>query len=63
MTIYAELEYAFNYFNQDESMNGCVSMFVPKENAYYNYYGIWRYNYTSKNLSWNRELGWERFGW
>ena len=63
MTIYAELEYAFNYFNQDESMNGCVSMFIPKENAYYNYYGIWRYNYTAKNLSWNRELGWERFGW
>ena len=62
MTIYANLEMAFYDFDQDESKNGCVSMFIPKNiNGYYN--GTFHYNSTYNNFGWNRVMDWSRFGW
>jgi len=53
---------AFYQFDQDESKNGCVSMFIPKNiNSYYN--GSFHYNSTYNNFGWNRVIDWSRFGW
>ena len=61
MTIYSGLERNFKKFNQDESLYGCVSMFVPLSNYYY--YSTFRFNDTYNNMEWNRVLDWSRFGW
>ena len=62
MTIYPKLESNFQNFNQDESMYGCVSMYIPINSYYYNY-GDFMYNKTSTNMEWNRKMEWNRFGW
>ena len=62
MTVYSDQITAFNYFQQDESLNVCVSMFVPQNNVYYQQ-GIFRYNATYTQLEWNRIVDWSRFGW
>jgi hypothetical protein len=62
MTIYSKLESNFRNFTQDESMYGCVSMFVPLNSYYYNY-GEFKYNKTSTSMEWNRAMEWNRFGW
>lgn len=62
MTIYSKLESNFRNFAQDESMYGCVSMFVPLNSYYYNY-GEFKYNKTSTSMEWNRAMEWNRFGW
>ena len=62
MTIYGFLESAFRRFNQDESLYGCVSMFIPRNHYSYNIDPFY-YNKTFKNYGWNRALEWERFGW
>lgn len=50
----------FYTFNQDQSLYGCVSMFIPLTS----YEGSdLKYNQTFKNFAWNRVLNWERFGW
>ena len=62
MTQYTSLLVAFRKFNQDATMNGCVSMYVPRN--YYDYnYGRFKYNQTSTNMEWNRVMEWNRFGW
>lgn len=60
MTIYYQLEWAFNAFSQDISRYGCVSMFIPMP-AYAN--GTFQYNVTCNNYGWNRIIDWSRFGW
>ena len=52
----------FSTFNQDESLYGCVSMFVPINTSKYNaapYYFLDTYNY----YQWNQVVDWSRFGW
>ena len=52
----------FKTFNQDESLYGCVSMFVPINTSKYNadpYYILDTYNY----YQWNQVVDWSRFGW
>lgn len=62
MTIYNNLKYAFNSFNQDESLYGCVSMYFPQnESAYIG--GQYEYNKTASNFEWNRIIDWGRYGW
>ena len=63
MTIYNSLEVAFyDFIKLDESLSGCVSMFVPLSTINYDW-GTFRFNGTFKNMGWNNQLGWERFGW
>lgn len=62
MTIYYELERRFNNFNQDHTLYGCVSMFIPLNLADY-YTGTFKYNYTYNHFEWNRIVDWSRFGW
>ena len=62
MTIYPGLEYAFYDFSGEESENGCVSMFIPR-NDYFYYNGSFRYMKTFNNYGWNRAVDWSRFGW
>lgn len=62
MTIYSRLENSFAGFNQDESMYGCVSMYIPRNLSSY-WGGTFRYNATSNNMAWNRVMDWSRFGW
>ena len=62
MTIYSFLEWSFSGFNQDESIYGCVSMFIPKSTSTYQR-GEFYYNSTYNNYGWNRALEWNRFGW
>lgn len=62
MTIYNDLYYSFNYFTDEESDNGCVSMFIPMND--FNYYsGTFSYIKTFNNFGWNRVVDWSRFGW
>jgi len=62
MTIYNMLNGYFSKFDPDETRNGCVSMFIPKnQGTYYN--SVFKYNSTYKNMEWNKVLEWERFGW
>jgi hypothetical protein len=58
-TIYALQKRGFSGFNNDTSLYGCVSMFVPLNNSVYNYY----YNSTVRHYEWGRNMQWERFGW
>ena len=62
MTIYNSLEYAFGNFNEDESIYGCVSMFIPQNRAAYTS-GQYQYNKTAANFGWNRIIDWSRYGW
>ena len=63
MTVYDNLEFfSFPSFLQDESLNTCVSMFVPQNNNTY-HSGEFRYNTTYSLFEWNRILDWSRFGW
>lgn len=62
LTIYGNLEYDFSYFAEDAMRNGCVSMFIPLNNGYYDQ-GTFCFNKTFRNYEWNRLMGWERFGW
>lgn len=55
-------EFENNSFDQDPTLYGCVSMFIPRQMTYYNS-GRYRYNTTSKNFSWNQLIDWSRFGW
>lgn len=62
MTINDYLEWAMTKFNQDDSVNGCVSMFIPQNlQVYYN--GTFHYNKTFNNFGWNRVIDWSRYGW
>ena len=62
MTIYPLLESSFSSFLEDESLNVCVSMFVPQNsNAYQS--GDFRFNATCAHYEWNRIIDWARFGW
>ncbi len=62
MTIYAYLSMSFSTFTDEESDNGCVSMFIPKND--FNYYnGTLKYIQTFNNFGWNRVVDWSRFGW
>ena len=62
MTISISMEYAFNRFCHDETQNGCVSMFIPRNlSSYYN--STPKYNTTYKLLGWNQVIDWSRFGW
>lgn len=61
-TIYSDLKYAFSSFPQDESLYGCISMFIPMNTkGYYN--GRFHYNTTCHKLEWNSVIDWKRFGW
>ena len=63
MTVYDNMEFfSFPSFLQDESLNRCVSMFVPQNNNTY-HSGEFRYNTTYSLFEWNRILDWSRFGW
>lgn len=62
MTIYTYLDYAFKDFTGEESENGCVSMFIPRNNQYY-YNSEFNYIKTFNNFGWNRVVDWSRFGW
>ncbi len=52
----------FKRFKKDASLNGCVSMFIPRNDSYH-YTGDGKYNVTSKQMGWNRVMDWGRFGW
>ena len=62
MTMYDNMQHWFDYFTQEESSHGCVSMFVPLNNLNYNN-GSYRYNKTFIQYAWHQGLNWERFGW
>lgn len=62
MTIYSNLYYSFSSFNQDESVWGCVSMFVPQNDTNYTA-GTYAYNKNATKLEWNRTMGWSNYGW
>ena len=56
------LLFDFKNFNQDQSLYGCVSMFIPINTSRYNttpYYFLNTYNY----YQWNRIVDWSRFDW
>lgn len=56
------LLFDFRNFNQDQSLYGCVSMFVPVNSNRYKtepYYILDTYNY----YQWNQIVDWSRFGW
>ena len=59
---YYNLEAAFSTFDQDASINGCVSMFIPRLLRGY-MAGEFKYNKTCNNFGWNRVIDWSRFGW
>lgn len=59
---YYDMESDFSTFIQDESLYGCVSMFIPMDNSDYNN-GFYKYNATCRNFGWNRLMDWNRFGW
>lgn len=62
MTIFEKLYRAFDSFNQDKSVYGCISMFIPQNlPSYYN--GTYNYNKYSMHFEWNHTIGWNRFGW
>ena len=52
----------FPDFNQDESLYGCLSMYIPLNTESYNG-GDYQYNKTANNFGWNRIIDWSRFGW
>lgn len=61
-TMSAILQIGFRSFNQDQSLYGCVSMFIPINTSSYNttpYYILDTYNY----YQWNQIIDWSRFGW
>lgn len=60
--IYYDLESDFSTFTQDESLYGCVSMYIPMNKSDYDY-GRYKYNATCRNFGWNRLMEWNRFGW
>ena len=62
MTIYYNLKYAFDTFDADETVNGCVSMFIPKNDYSYNQ-GVFKFNSTYDQMGWNRVIDWKRYGW
>ena len=62
MTIYPYLDFAFKDFTGEESENGCVSMFIPRNNERY-YTSLFNYIKTFNNFGWNRVVDWGRFGW
>ena len=62
MTIYYNLKYAFDTFDADETVNGCVSMFIPKNDYSYNQ-GVFKFNSTYDKFGWNRVIDWKRYGW
>ena len=61
MSNYADWWY-FSKFNKDESLNGCVSMFIPQNTNLYRS-SEFQYNKRFTNLGWNRVLEWSRYGW
>ena len=62
MTIYTSLEISMYAFNQDESLYGCVNMFIPKSESSYAK-SKYNYNKTCNNFGWNRAMDWSRYGW
>ncbi len=62
MTIYNDLRRSMEYFDQDITQYGCVSMHVPLDLTAY-YYGHFAYNTRANNYGWNRIIDWGRFGW
>lgn len=52
----------FPDFDQDESLYGCLSMYIPRNTESYNG-GDYQYNKTANNFGWNRIIDWSRFGW
>lgn len=68
MTIYDGFRGSFNLwgamdsFDQDASLYGCVSMFIPQDMTTY-YTGHYAYNKTANNFEWNRIMNWSQFGW
>ena len=62
MTIYTYLELTMTDFDQNESLYGCVSMFIPRSEKNY-LRSTYNYNKTCNNFAWNRAMQWTRFGW
>lgn len=62
MTIYESLYNAFGSFSRDESVYGCISMYIPQDLPGYNA-GSSQYNKTAENMEWNRVIGWSQYGW
>lgn len=61
-TMATTLKSDFKNFNQDQSLYGCVSMFIPFNTTRYNvrpYYFLNTYNY----YQWNQAVDWSRFDW
>jgi len=61
-TVYDSLIQEFKEFNQDKSVYGCMSMFIPLNLPSYTTTGA-KYNLTANNFEWNRRMDWSRFGW
>ena len=67
MTIYDgynsyNLEAAMNTFDKDQSLYGCVSMFIPLNLTAYNG-GEYAYNKIAAHFAWNRIMNWGNYGW
>lgn len=61
-TMYSNMMADFSTFKEDESVNGCVSMYVPQNTTIYNS-SSYCYNQTFNQMEWNRVIDWTRFGW